>query len=50
MVVDDMLADTLKFMSCACRLADALLFTGYSAARGAVRGESFVLALFALLG
>jgi len=50
MVVDDMLADTLKFM---CTVAVSLMLfysRGYSADRGLFRGETFVLSLFALLG
>ena len=50
MVVDDMLADTLKFMSCVAVSLMLFYSRGYSAARGLFRGESFVLALFALLG
>ena len=50
MVVDDMLADTLKFM-CAVAVSLMLFYSrGYSAARGLFRGETFVLSLFALLG
>jgi len=50
MVVDDMLSDTLKFM--ASLSVSLMLFysRGYCAARGLFRGETFVLALFALLG
>ena len=50
MVVDDVLADTLKFM---CTVAVSLMLfysRGYSADRGLFRGETFVLSLFALLG
>jgi NADH-quinone oxidoreductase subunit N len=50
MVVDDMLADTLKFM---CTVAVSLMLfygRGYSVERGLFRGETFVLSLFALLG
>jgi len=50
MVVDDMLADTLKFMSAVAVSLMLFYSRGYSAARGLFRGESFVLALFALLG
>src|SRR4051812_14527355 len=50
MVVDDMLADTLKFMSAVTVSLMLFYSRGYSAARGLFRGESFVLALFALLG
>ena len=50
MVVDDMLADTLKFL-CAVSVSLMLFYSrGYSAARGLFRGETFVLSLFALLG
>jgi len=50
MVVDDVLADTLKFM---CTVAVSLMLfygRGYSADRGLFRGETFVLSLFSLLG
>jgi NADH-quinone oxidoreductase subunit N len=50
MVVDDTLADTLKFMSCVAVSLMLFYSRGYSAARGLFRGETFVLALFALLG
>ena len=50
MVVDDMLAGTLKFMSSVAVSLMLFYSRGYSAARGLFRGESFVLALFALLG
>ena len=50
MVVDDMLADTLKFM-CTVAVSVMLFYgRGYSADRGLFRGETFVLSLFALLG
>jgi NADH-quinone oxidoreductase subunit N len=50
MVADDMLADTLKFMSCAGVSLGLFLSRGYCVARGLFRGETFVLALFTLLG
>src|SRR5262245_42770712 len=50
MVVDDMLADTLKFLSCVAVSLMLFYSRGYSAARGLFNGELFVLALFALLG
>ena len=50
MVVDDMLADTFKFMSCVAVSLMLFYSRGYIAARGLFRGETFVLALFALLG
>jgi NADH-quinone oxidoreductase subunit N len=50
MVVDDMLSDTLKFMSCLAVSLMLFYSRGYNAARGLFRGETFVLALFALLG
>jgi len=50
MVVDDMLADTLKFM-CTVAVSVMLFYgRGYSADRGLFRGETFALSLFALLG
>ena len=50
MVVDDNLADLLKF--CALIAVSLMLFYGraYLSARGLFRGELFVLVLFALLG
>ena len=50
LVVDDMLADVLKFL--ACLAVSLMLFysRGYLAARDLFRGETFVLTLFALLG
>jgi NADH-quinone oxidoreductase subunit N len=50
MVADDMLADTLKFMT-AVAVSLALFYSrSYCGARGLFRGETFVLTLFALLG
>ncbi len=50
MVVDDMLADTMKFL-CTVSVSLMLFYSrGYSTARGLFRGETFVLSLFALLG
>ena len=50
MVVDDMLSDTLKFMSCVAVSLMLFYSRGYCGARGLFRGETFVLTLFALLG
>ena len=50
MVVDDMLADTLKFMSCVAVSLMLFYSRSYCADRGLFRGEAFVLTLFALLG
>ena len=50
MVVDDMLADTLKFVTCVSVSLVLFYSRGYCAARGLFRGETFVLTLFALLG
>ena len=50
MVVDDVLADTLKFFSC-ISVSLALFYSrDYCAARALFRGETFVLTLFALIG
>ena len=50
MVVDDMLAGTLKLMSCIAVSLTLFYSRGYCASRGLFRGETFVLMLFALLG
>ena len=50
MVVDDMLADLLKFLSCVAVSLMLFYSRSYLAARGLFRGETFVLMLFALLG
>jgi NADH-quinone oxidoreductase subunit N len=50
MVVSDMLSGTLKFMACVCLSLMLFYSRGYFAARGLFRGETFVLALFSLLG
>jgi len=50
MVADDMLAATLKFMSCAAVSLGLFLSRSYCVARGLFRAETFVLALFTLLG
>jgi NADH-quinone oxidoreductase subunit N len=50
MVVDDMLADTLKFMTCVSVSLVLFYSRTYCAARGLFLGETFVLTLFALLG
>ncbi|MEO8303928.1 MAG: NADH-quinone oxidoreductase subunit NuoN [Betaproteobacteria bacterium] len=50
MVADDMLADTLKFMSCVAVSLALFYSRSYCGARGLFRGETFVLTLFALLG
>ena len=50
MVVDDMLADFLRLTSFAAVSLTLFYSRSYLAARGLFRGETFVLALFALLG
>ena len=50
MVVDDLLAATLKLMACAAVSLMLFYSRAYLAARGLFRGETFVLTLFALLG
>jgi NADH-quinone oxidoreductase subunit N len=50
MVVDDLLADTLKFMACVAVSLMLFYSRSYFALRGLFRGETFVLTLFALLG
>ena len=46
MVADDMLADTLKFMTCLSVSLGLFYSRGYCGARGLFRGEMFVLTLF----
>jgi NADH-quinone oxidoreductase subunit N len=48
--VDDAMGDVLKLMSYFATLAVVIYSRGYLADRGLLRGEFFVLALFALLG
>jgi NADH-quinone oxidoreductase subunit N len=50
LVVDDMLSDLLKFFSYFAVSLTLFYSRSYLAARGLFRGETFVLALFALLG
>jgi NADH-quinone oxidoreductase subunit N len=50
LVVDDMLSDLLKFFSYIAVSLMLFYSRGYLAARGLFRGETFVLALFVLLG
>ncbi|MEO5766279.1 MAG: NADH-quinone oxidoreductase subunit NuoN [Casimicrobiaceae bacterium] len=50
MVVDDMLADFLRLACFVCVSLMLFYSRTYLAARGLFRGETFVLALFALLG
>src|SRR5205807_2679566 len=50
LVVDDMLADLLKFFSYIAISLMLFYSRGYLATRGLFRGETFVLTLFALLG
>jgi NADH-quinone oxidoreductase subunit N len=50
MVVDDMLAGTLKFLNCVAVSLMLFYSRGYIGARGLFRGETFVLTLLALLG
>ena len=50
LVVDDMLADLLKFFSYFAVSLMLFYSRGYLAARGLFRGETFVLTLFTLLG
>src|SRR5258705_11831337 len=50
MVADDMLADTLKFMTCLSVSLGLFYSRGYCGARGLFRGEMFVLTLFTVLG
>jgi len=50
LVVDDMLSDLLKFITYFAVSLTLFYSRGYLAARGLFRGETFVLALFTLLG
>jgi NADH-quinone oxidoreductase subunit N len=50
MVVDDMLAGTLKFLNCVAVSLMLFYSRDYFGARGLFRGETFVLTLLALLG
>jgi NADH-quinone oxidoreductase subunit N len=50
MVIDDMLADLFRFFACIAVSLTLFYSRGYLAARGLFRGETFVLALTALLG
>jgi len=50
MVVDDMLADTLKCLTAVAVSLMLFYSRGYIGLRGLFRGETFVLTLFALLG
>ncbi len=50
MVIDDMLSDVFRFFACISVSATLFYSRGYLEARGLFRGETFVLALTALLG
>ena len=50
MVIDDMLSDLFRFFTCVTVSLTLFYSRGYLAARGLFRGETFVLALTALLG
>ena len=50
LVIDDMLSDLFRFFTCLAVALTLFYSRGYLAARGLFRGETFVLALFALLG
>ena len=50
MVIDDMLSDLFRFFICISVSLTLFYSRGYLAARGLFRGETFVLALTALLG
>ena len=50
MVVDDLVADVLRFFSFVAVSLVLFYSRTYLAARGLFRGETFVLILFALLG
>lgn len=50
MFVDDLMADTLKVLTCGSVIVMLLYTRAYTAARGMFRGEFFTLALFATLG
>ncbi len=50
MFVDDLMADTLKLLTCLTVITILVYARAYTAARGMFRGEFFTLALFATLG
>jgi NADH-quinone oxidoreductase subunit N len=50
LVIDDMLSDLFRFFTCITMSLTLFYSRGYLAMRGLFRGETFVLALFALLG
>ncbi len=50
MFVDDLMADTLKLLTCLAVITILVYARAYTAARGMFRGEFFTLALFATLG
>lgn len=50
MVIDDMLSDLFRLFTCVAVSLTLFYSRGYLAARGLFRGETFVLALTALLG
>jgi len=50
MFVDDLMADTLKVLTCGSVIVMLLYTRAYTAVRGMFRGEFFTLALFATLG
>ncbi len=50
MFVDDLMADTLKLLTCIAVITMLVYARAYTAARGMFRGEFFTLVLFATLG
>jgi NADH-quinone oxidoreductase subunit N len=50
MFVDDLMADTLKLLTCIAVITILVYARAYTVARGMFRGEFFALALFATLG
>ena len=50
MFVDDLMADTLKLLTCIAGITMLVYARAYTAARGMFRGEFFTLVLFATLG
>jgi NADH-quinone oxidoreductase subunit N len=50
MFVDDLMADTLKLLTCVAMITVLVYARSYTVARGMFRGEFFTLALFATLG
>jgi len=50
MFVDDLMADTLKLLTCIAVIVMLVYARAYTAARGLFRGEFFTLVLFATLG